>query len=119
MLIIIFKLLKFKQDIFYCSYLLPIAIILGASYSIDALTIGIIGIFIAYVLKLNMENKGTITFRQFLILLGLMVLCLLCKNGAYFGIFTLIFLLPIMKSIKKDKKILCTVIIIIILALGF
>ena len=75
MLIIIFKLLKFKQDIFYCSYLLPIAIILGASYSIDALTIGIIGIFIAYVLKLNMENKGTITFRQFLILLGLMVLC--------------------------------------------
>ena len=105
MLIIIFKLLKFKQDIFYCSYLLPIAIILGASYSIDALTIGIIGIFIAYVLKLNMENKGTITFRQFLILLGLMVLCLLCKNGAYFGIFTLIFLLPIMKSIKKDKKI--------------
>lgn len=119
MLIIIFKLLKFKQDIFYCSYLLPIAIILGASYSIDALTIGIIGIFIAYVLKLNMENKGTITFRQFLILLGLMVLCLLSKNGAYFGICTLIFLLPIMKSIKKDKKILCTVIIIIMLALGF
>ena len=98
---------------------MPIAIILGASYSIDALTIGIIGIFIAYVLKLNMENKETITFRQFLILLGLMVLCLLCKNGAYFGICTLIFLLPIMKSIKKDKKILCTVIIIIMLALGF
>ncbi|MBD8924009.1 DUF2142 domain-containing protein [bacterium] len=119
LLIIIFKLLKFKQDIFYCSYLMPIAIILGASYSIDALTIGIIGIFIAYVLKLNMENKETITFRQFLILLGLMVLCLLCKNGAYFGICTLIFLLPIMKSIKKDKKILCTVIIIIMLALGF
>ena len=41
---------------------MPIAIILGASYSIDALTIGIIGIFIAYVLKLNMENKETITF---------------------------------------------------------
>ena len=51
---------------------MPIAIILGASYSIDALTIGIIGIFIAYVLKLNNENKETITFRQFLILLGLM-----------------------------------------------
>lgn len=119
LLIIIFKLLKFKQDIFYCSYLMPITIILGASYSIDSLTIGIIGIFIAYVLKLSKENIGVIKFKQFIILLCLCFLCLLCKNGAYFGICLLIFLLPIIKSIKKDKKILFTIIIIILLALGF
>lgn len=118
LLIIIFKLLKFKKDIFYCAYLMPIAIILGASYSIDALTIGIIGIFIAYILKLKQENLETISFKQFLILLGLMVLCLLCKKGAYFGICTLVFMLPIIKSIKKDKKILCAVMIIVLLALG-
>lgn len=119
LLIIIFKLLKVKQDIFYCSYLMPITIILGASYSIDALTIGIIGVFIAYILKLCKENVEVVNFKQFLILLGLCFICLLCKNGAYFGICMLIFLLPITKSIKKDKKILCTIIIIIFLALGF
>ena len=118
LLIIIFKILKFKQDIFYCSYFLPMAIVLGASYSIDALTIGIIGIFIAYVLKLKRENKEVITFKQFLILLGLSILCLMCKNGAYLGVCMLMFLLPIFKSIKRDKKILWTIIIILVLILG-
>ena len=118
LLIIIFKLLQFKKDIFYCSYLLPMVFALGASYSIDAITIGIIGIFIAYVLKIYKENTGVIEFKQFTVLLILFILCLLCKNGAYIGICTLVFILPVIKSIRKDKKILYSLIIILLVAFG-
>lgn len=115
LLIIIFKLLKYKKDVFYCIYLMPMSIILSATYTADTITIGIIGIFIAYVLKI--KDYETITFKQFLILLGLFILCLLCKGGAYFAVFTLIFMLPIIKSTKKDKKILIIAITIILASL--
>ena len=116
MLIIIFKLLPFKKDTFYCMYLLPQTIALAASYSIDAITVGLLGIFIAYTLKLYKENKDGINIKQFLILLGLFVICLLSKHGVYLAICIMIFILPIIKSIKKDKKIIFLILLVILVA---
>ena len=116
MLILIFKLLPFKKNTFYCMYLLPQTIALAASYSIDAITVGIIGIFIAYSLKIYKENKEGISIKQFLILLGLFIICLLPKHGVYLAICLIVFILPIIKSIKKDKKIIILIIGIILVA---
>lgn len=116
LLILIFKLLPFKKDTFYCMYLLPQTIALAASYSIDAITVGIIGIFIAYTLKLYKEEKEGISIKQFLILLGLFVVCLLSKHGVYLAICIIVFILPLIKSIKKDKKIIILILGIILIA---
>lgn len=116
MLIIIFKLLPFKKDTFYCLYLLPQAVALAASYSMDGLTIGVVGIFIAYVLKLYKQNEGVINLKQYVTLLLLFGISLLTKSGVYLGICVIVFILPIIKSIRQNKKILIVLLLLLILA---
>lgn len=113
LLIIIFKLLPFKKNLFYTIYLLPMAIVLATSYSVDGITTGLIGIFIAYTLKLYKENKEKISLKQFFILIGLFSLTLICKKASYLGICFIMCLLPILKSIQKDKKLLYSTLAII------
>lgn len=116
LLIIIFKLLPFKKDVFYSLYLLPMTFALAGSYSVDGITIGLVGIFIAYTLKLYKENYDSISLKQFLILISLFVLALMCKNGSYLGVAIIIFILPIIKIIKNNKKILSLVLAILLIA---
>lgn len=116
LLIIIFKLLPFKKDTFYVVYLLPIMTVLAGTYSVDGITLGLVGIFIAYTLKLYKENYETVTMKQFLILLTLFIFSLLCKSGSYFGICMIVFILPIFKIIKQNKQI--GILILIMLIIG-
>lgn len=116
LMIIIFKLLPFKKDIFYSLYLLPMVFALSGSYSLDGITIGLIGIFIAYLLKIYKEDYNKINLKQIAILMILFIISLMCKNGAYLGICILIFILPISKIIKNNKKILIFISTILILA---
>lgn len=118
LLIIIFKLLPFKRDTFYSIYLLPMILVLAGTYSVDGITVGLVGVFIAYVLKLYKEKNEDINIKQFIILICLFLLSLLCKSGVYFGIGLIIFILPIFKIIKKDKKILSLIFILVLVALS-
>lgn len=116
LLILIFKLLPFRKDTFYCTYLLPQSVALAASYSIDGLTVGILGVFIAYTLKLYKENDDRITIKQFVILISLFIICLLSKHGVYLAICIIVFILPIIKSVKKEKRIIALIIGILLIA---
>lgn len=116
LLIIIFKLLPFKKDVFYSLYLLPMTFALAGSYSVDGITIGLVGIFIAYTLKLYKENYDSVNLKQFLILISLFILVLICKDGSYLGVAIIIFILPIMKIIKSNKKILSVVMTLLLIA---
>ena len=118
LLIVIFELLPFKKDIFYLIYLLPMTLALSGTYSIDGTTIGFVGIFIAYVLKLYKEKKE-IDVKNLLFLICLFLLSLIGKSGAYVGIGLLVFMLPIFKSIKTNKKVRYIVISIIVLTALF
>ena len=115
MLVIILKLLPNKQKIFYIIYTLPYIILLSASFSVDGICIGILGIFIAYCLKLSEKDYREIKMKQILILMILFAFCLLAKNLAYCAIISFIFVLPVFKIIKNNKEnmpILVTIIII-------
>lgn len=116
LLIIIFKLLPFKKDVFYVMYLLPMQIAIAGTYSADGITIGLVGIFIAYVFKLYKENYDNVSLKQFYILLFLFGMVLSCKKCSYFGIVMMIFILPLFKIIKNNKKILSLTIIILLIA---
>lgn len=118
LLIAIFKILPFRKDTFYCIYLLPQAMALAASYSMDAITVGLVGIFIAYVLKIYKENQDGINIKQCMLLIVLFMIALLSKLGAYLGICIVILILPIMKSIKKDKRLLFIIGTVILIAVG-
>lgn len=117
LLIIIFKLLPFKKDVFYSLYLLPMTFALAGSYSVDGITIGLVGIFIAYTLRLYKENYDSVSLKQFFILISLFILVLICKNGSYLGVAIIIFILPIIKIIKGNKKILSLVLTLLSIAL--
>lgn len=118
LLIIIFKLLPFKKDTFYAIYMLPMSIVLASSYSIDAIITGVIGIFIAYIFKIFNEEKEKINFKTFLMIIGLYIVTLICKNGAYLAVGLIVFILPMIKSIKENPKIKNLMILMIIVALS-
>lgn len=114
MLIIMFKLLPFKKNLFYVIYMMPMVLTLASSYSADTMTLGFVGIFIAYIFKISKEE---INLKKFLIAVVLYAPILLCKGGSYFGIITLGLMLPIIKLFKQNKKILFATIIIVAIAL--
>jgi len=117
MLMIVFKLLPFKKKIFYVIYMLPMMIMLCGSYSADVSCIGLVGIFIAYCLNLYEKKVEEIKLKQILIGIILFAVSLLAKNFAYIGIGFLVFMLPLWKIIKNNKKQMPIVVIIIIVAL--
>ncbi len=118
LLIIILKLLPFKEKTFYTIYMLPFSLLLAGAYSVDGIAIGIIGIFIAYCFKLYQSKPEEIKLKQILILIGIFALVLCIKNFAYIGVGFLIFLLPILKIIKNNKKSMPIVIMIILVVIA-
>ena len=120
MIIGILKLLPFKKNVFYITYTLPMLLLLSASYSIDGICAGLVGLFVAYCLKIykSDDNVGT---KQIVILGILFSLSLLGKEMSYMFICILLFLLPISKIIKENKKSMLFVtlaVIVIMLALA-
>ena len=115
LLIIIMKLLPYKKKIFYIIFMLPFTVLIAASYSIDGICIGLLGIFIAYCLNLCERKYETIKLKQIITLIVLFLLCMLAKNLAYFSILIFIFVLPIFKILKNNKKSLPILISIILI----
>ena len=116
MLTIIFKLLPFKRKIFYVVYMLPMMIMLCGSYSADVACIGLVGIFIAYCLNLYAKKVEEIKIKQILIGMALFALSLLAKDFAYIGVGFLVFMLPVWKIIKNNKKQMPIVLVIVAMA---
>lgn len=116
MLVIILKLLPYKQKIFYIIYMISFTLLLSASYSIDGICIGFIGMFIAYCLNLSERDYREIRLKQILTVMFLFVLCLLCKNLAYCTMILFVLILPIFKILKHNKKDLPVIISIITIA---
>ena len=118
---IVLKILPYKKNIFFVILNIPLIILLAASYSIDATSLGLISIFTAYCLKLY-EQKEKITVKQ-LILLCCSLLCLvIAKSMAYIAVALIVFILPVFKLIKENIKYIPIFILIIgiigIIALG-
>lgn len=111
------KILPYKKNIFMVVAMIPYMLLLASSYSIDGFCIGIIFIFIAYCLKLYKKNDA-ITLKQFAILAGLFLLVLLAKSMAYICVGAIIFILPLLKTIKKNKKYIPIMIIVAILLIA-
>ncbi len=116
------KLIPYKKNIFYTLFVMPMMLLLATTYSVDGACIGLVAIFIAYCLKVYKESI-TISLKQFLILIALFVAMLLAKEMAYILVGFIFFMLPIWKTLKKNKKYLpiiaiSTVVILIIGVIG-
>lgn len=116
------KLIPYKKNIFVVIFLMPMALILAATYSNDGYCIGTVAMFIAYCLKLKHE-KETINIKDFGILIGLFLLMLTAKSMAYILVGCIALMLPIKATLKKNKKYLpiitiVSIISVIILILG-
>lgn len=109
------KLLPYKKNIFFAVFLMPMSLILAASYSIDGVCIGCVSLFIAYCLKLKAE-KETITLKNFICLVGMFIVLLLAKSMAYIMVAFMIFTLPIIPTLKKNKKYLPIIIAVAIIS---
>lgn len=117
LLIIMFKILPYKKKLFYFMYLIPLSLAISATYTTDGVTLGLIGIFIAYVLKLYNENKEKISMKEFIILCLTYLLVLTCKDSSYMGIGFLVLILPIRKYFKNNKKMIAITLILVALAI--
>lgn len=97
------KLLPFKKNIFFIVAFMPYMLLLASSYSADGMCLGTIYIFVAYCLRLYKECVQ-ISLKQFGILVGLFLIMLIGKGVGYLLLGILIFLLPVVKTIKNNKK---------------
>ncbi len=116
MIIVILKLLPYKKKIFYIIYMIPFTLLLAASYSVDGICIGLIGIFLAYCLKLSEIDYKEIKLKQIITTMILFALCLLAKNLVYCTVIIFVLILPIFKILKNNKKSLPIIISIILIA---
>lgn len=112
------KILPYKKNVFFVIAFMPFMLLLAASYSADGMCLGTIYIFIAYCFRLYKESE-TISLKQFIILSALFIITLIGKGLGYFPIAVLIFILPLIKTIKNNKKywtimITCGIIFIIL-----
>lgn len=97
------KIMPFKKNIFFIIAFMPYMLLLASSYSVDGFCLGTIYIFTAYCFKIYKECE-TISLKQFLILVSLFVIMLIGKGIGYMLIGVLAFMLPLYKTIKKNKK---------------
>ena len=102
LVIAIFKLLPYKKNVYYLICTMPLIILLAASYSIDALSLGLISIFIANVLRIY--EKEEINIKDIILLVSSVILLLLAKSMAYIGVGLIVLILPFKKIIKQNKK---------------
>lgn len=97
------KILPFKKGIFFTIFMMPMLLMLAATYSIDGLCVGLISIFVAYCFKIYYE-KQAVTIKDFIILLALFIISLISKSMAYAFVGFIIFILPIKNTLKMYKK---------------
>lgn len=117
------KILPFKKNIFFVIAFMPFMLLLAASYSADGMCLGTIYIFTAYCFKLYKESE-TISLKQFIILIALFAIMLIGKGMGYMPIGILIFMLPLKKTIKNNKKywpimIVVAIIFVLLAVFGF
>lgn len=117
------KILPFKKNIFFVIAFMPFMLLLAASYSADGMCLGTIYIFTAYCFKLYKESE-TISLKQFIILIALFAVMLIGKGMGYMPIGILIFMLPLKKTIKNNKKywpimIVAAIIFVLLAVFGF
>lgn len=110
------KIMPYKKNILFVIAMMPYILLLAASYAIDGYCIGTVFVFISYCFKIYKENDS-ISIKQFLILIVLFLLLLLAKNMAYILVGTIVLILPLWKTIKKNKKYIPIMIIVSILML--
>ena len=103
------KILPYKRKSFYVIFLMPMLLALASVYSVDSIMVGVISLWIAYCLKLY-EQKEKITGKQLLILLGIFTLIGTLKSMSYLPIALFIFIIPIRKIVKENKKYLVPII---------
>lgn len=114
------KLMPYKKNIFAVIFLMPMVLLLAASYSIDGFCIGAVSLFIAFCMKLQKE-KEILKIKDLIILFLLFGLVLLAKSMAYVLVGVIIGMLPLIKTIKKDKKfliVLLTSILVVVIGLS-
>ena len=97
------KLLPYKKNIFSAIFLMPMMLVLAGTYSIDGMCVGLVSIFVAYCLKIY-NTSETINLKQFSILTLLFIAMLLAKSMAYILVALIVFILPLWKTLKKNKK---------------
>ncbi|MBR3249138.1 MAG: DUF2142 domain-containing protein [Clostridia bacterium] len=97
------KLLPYKKNIFAVVFMMPMALLLAGTYSIDGYCIGMVSILIAYCLKLK-EEKETISLKDFIKLTLIFGLTLFAKSMAYILVAGIFLMLPIIKTIKSNRK---------------
>lgn len=112
------KLLPCKKNIFATVCLLPISLVLAGTYSIDGFCIGVVSIFIAYCINIK-YNSDSISLKQACILFLLFILMLTAKSMAYIMVAFIIFVLPLKKTIVKNKKYIPVMtLVLLMLAIG-
>lgn len=105
------KVLLYKRKSFYVIFLMPMLLALASVYSVDSIMVGVISLWIAYCLKLY-EQKEKITGKQLFILLGIFTLIGTLKSMSYLPIALFVFMIPIRKLIKENKKYLAPIILL-------
>ena len=103
LIILTLKILPFKKNIFFVIAIAPMLLTLAGTYSPDGLGMAFISLFIAYCLKLY-DKKEDINIKEVIILAILYCLTLTFKSMSYFAIGLIVFILPIIKTIKYNKK---------------
>ena len=81
---------------------MPMLLALASVYSPDGIGTALVALFIAYCLKLH--EKDNFNVKEISILLLLLILAASIKSVGYIGITLIIFILPLNKIIKQNKK---------------
>ena len=111
LVVLTLKILPYKKKSFYVIFLMPMLLALASVYSVDGIMVGVISLWIAYCLKLY-EQKEKITGKQLFILLGIFTLIGTLKSMSYLPIALFIFIIPIRKILKENKKYLVPIILL-------
>lgn len=109
------KILPYKKNIAYSILFMPMLLALASVYSVDGIGTALALLFIAYCLKLNEQDE--INIKEVIKLSILLVLAATIKNIGYIGIGLVVFILPLKKIIKQNKKYLKYFIAILLLLL--
>lgn len=111
LVVLTLKILPYKKKSFYVIFLMPMLLALASVYSVDGIIVGVISLWIAYCLKLY-EQKEKITGKQLFILLGVFTLIGTLKSMSYLPIALFVFIIPIRKLVKENKKYLAPIILL-------
>ena len=99
---------------------MPMLLALASVYSPDGIGTALVALFIAYCLKLH--ERDNINIKELSLLFILLMLAASIKSVGYIGIALIVFILPLKKIIKQNKKYIKYIIplfLIILLAVLF